>query len=44
MIPVRLSYEAVVSDDEKQAEALNLIYTRKAWDEAKSRYFPDAGS
>jgi len=31
-----------LSDDEKQAEALNLIYTRKAWDEAKSRYFPSA--
>jgi len=31
-----------MSDDEKQAEALNLIYTRKAWDEAKSRYFPGA--
>lgn len=29
-----------LSDDEKQAEALNLIYTRKAWDAAKSRYFP----
>lgn len=32
-----------LSDDEKQEEALNLIYTRKAWDAAKSRYFPDAG-
>src|SRR5690606_3597184 len=31
-----------MSDDEKQEEALNLIYTRKAWDEAKSRYFPSA--
>jgi hypothetical protein len=32
-----------LSDDEKQEEALNLIYTRKAWDAAKSRYFPNAG-
>ena len=31
-----------LSDDEKQEEALNLIYTRKAWDAAKSRYFPSA--
>lgn len=31
-----------MSDDEKQEEALNLIYTRKAWDAAKSRYFPSA--
>lgn len=31
-----------LSDDEKQEEALNLIYTRKAWDAAKSMYFPSA--
>ena len=31
-----------LSDDEKQYEALNLIYTRKAWEAAKSRYFPSA--
>src|SRR5690606_30081878 len=31
-----------LSDDEKQEEALNLIYTRKAWEAAKSRYFPSA--
>lgn len=30
------------TDDEKQEIALGLIYTRSAWDKAKSRYFPSA--
>lgn len=35
--------KAWLSDDEKQSEAINLIYTRNAWEAAKSRYFPNAG-
>lgn len=30
------------TDDEKQEIAINLIYTKKAWEEAKARYFPAA--